>query len=92
MDKDRIDHYMKKFKEQGYNREQCKEIRIGLEEGLDVSYYAKKSYRAKQMREMRISLEQGIDILNFTVGYPQVSEMRRKRKRVAKEVLDDLLH
>ena len=92
MDKTKADYLTKKYKELGFNRRQLHEIYLGLLKDLDVQVYAKKEFRAAQMHEIRLALEQDINILELTVGYPQVSEMRRKRKRAAKAVVEDLVH
>ena len=92
MDKKKADYLIKKYKELGFSRWQLHEIYLGLLKDLDVSVYAKRKYRAAQMREIRLAQEMDIDILEFTTGYPQVSEMRRKRKKAAKAVMEDLAH
>ena len=39
-----------------FNKSQQKEIRLGLEEGLNISWYAKKEFIQEQMFEIRIGL------------------------------------
>lgn len=53
---------MAQYEAQGYNRNQLEEIRLGLEEGLNVSIYADKTYFAIQMRQIRFGLEAGLDV------------------------------
>ena len=45
-----------------FNEKQLKEIRLGLEKGLDVSIYAKPEFNNLQMKEIRLCLEKGLDI------------------------------
>ncbi len=39
-----------------------KQIRLGLEKGLDISVYAKPEFNKWQMREIRLGLEAGLDV------------------------------
>lgn len=41
---------------QEYDWEQMKEIRLGLEENLDVSTYARPEYNWEKMEEIRLGL------------------------------------
>ena len=45
-----------------FNEEQQREIKIGLNEGLDVSWYAKKEFSDGDMYLIRIGLEDGLDV------------------------------
>ena len=38
------------------------EIRQGLEDGLDVSWYAKPEFDYQQMEQIRLGLEEGLDV------------------------------
>lgn len=38
------------------------QIRQGLENGLDVSWYAKPEFDYKQMEQIRLGLEEGLDV------------------------------
>ena len=44
------------YMRQGYTADQVEEIKLGLEEGLDVDVYVKKEFFALQMREIRLGL------------------------------------
>ncbi len=43
-EKGKIEDLMKVYEEMGFNEKQLKEIRWGLEKGLDVSVYAKPEF------------------------------------------------
>ncbi len=45
-----------------FNKEQRKEIRVGLLDGLDVSWYAKPEFNWRQMDEIRLGLIKGLDV------------------------------
>ncbi len=48
------------------NEYQSMEVQAGLEQGVDVSLYAKPEYLAIQMRQLRLGLEAGLDISEFS--------------------------
>ncbi len=50
--------YMKK----GFTADQVEEIKLGLEEGLDIELYEKKELYALQMREIRLGLMQELAV------------------------------
>ena len=50
------------YRKQDFVNDQLHEIRLGLENGVDVSRYADKEYFAVQMRQLRFGLEEGLDI------------------------------
>lgn len=50
--KQKLDQYMN----QGFNSEQLNEIRIGLEDELDVSFYARRDMPASEMMYIRKEL------------------------------------
>jgi len=45
-----------------FDKEQQREIKIGLNEGLDVSWYAKKEFSDGDMYLIRIGLEDDLDV------------------------------
>ena len=45
-----------------FDFDQLKELRAGLDSGVDVTLYAKKEFLAIQMREIRQGLEEGLDV------------------------------
>lgn len=53
-----VDEVMKKIKEPKFNPAQINEILFGLEQGVDVSIYAKPEFNGAQMCEIRKGLEQ----------------------------------
>ena len=56
-------------------------IRIGLEENLDVSWYAKKEFNADQMREIRLGLIYNVDVSKYAkpeYSCEQMDEIREK--------------
>lgn len=57
-----VDEIMKKIKEPEFNPAQINEILFGLEQGVDVSIYAKPEFNYAQMWEIRNGLEKGIDV------------------------------
>lgn len=55
------------------------EIRKGLENGIDVSIYAKPEFNWQQMREIREGLEAGIDVSSYAdpnIPWTQIHNMR----------------
>lgn len=55
------------------------EIRKGLENGVDVSIYAKPEFNWQQMREIREGLEAGIDVSSYAdpnIPWTQMHNMR----------------
>ena len=70
--------------EESYTREQEEEIRLGLEEGLDIGLYARPGYTARQMRVLRQGLEAGVSLIHLAGEGKSASEMQRDLfKRVA---------
>ena len=51
-----------KLLKEGFTKEQVEEIRLGEEQFLDTSFYAKKEYLALQMKEIRLGMEHGLEI------------------------------
>jgi uncharacterized protein (DUF342 family) len=61
-----------------YGWQQMREIRIGLEEGLDVSVYKSLMYTAPEMRKRRLQLEEtGEDPLNTVLENVQREETKK---------------
>ncbi len=58
--KGKIEDLMKVYEEMGFNEKQLKEIRWGLEKGLDVSVYAKPEFDYAQMEEIRKVLRKSL--------------------------------
>ena len=75
-----IDEVMKKIEESGkFNSQQMKQIRIGLENRLDVSIYAKPEFDDDQMWEIRFGLEKGLDVSIYAKPEFDWSQMRQIR-------------
>lgn len=56
-----------------------RQIRMGLEEKIDVSIYANPNYNWQQMRELRIGLREGLDVTpyrNQLYNWQQMQEIR----------------
>lgn len=67
------------IKKHGFNKDQIKEIRLGLEKGLKVSLYADTCFNAKQMRQLRYGLEDKLKIKWYTnprYDYKQMEQIR----------------
>ena len=62
-----------------FNRQQKEEIRIGLEQGLDVSWYAKPDFTWIQMEEIRLGLEANIDVSIYS--YPGFTDGQMEQFR-----------
>ncbi len=59
--------------------ESLREIRKGLETGLDVALYAKPEYTWQQMHELRLGLEHQIDIKPYSKALYLPAQMREIR-------------
>ena len=57
-----VDNLMKTDCFNQFSNAQRKEIRLGLEKGLDISWYAKRNFKANQMEEIRLGLEKNLDV------------------------------
>ncbi|MBR5980008.1 MAG: DUF342 domain-containing protein [Oscillospiraceae bacterium] len=69
-----------KFLNRQYRAESLKEIRLGLEAGVDVSHYASLDYRWQQMREIRLGLEARVDTAVYEKPLYRSRQMREIRK------------
>ena len=56
-----------------------REIRIGLEERLDVSFYQNPLFQWQQMKEIRLGLESGISVNKYALIGKSSADMRRLR-------------
>ena len=57
-----------------------REIRYGLERGLDVSHYINVLFRERQMKEIRIGLQDGLDVTSYARLLYSATDMKEKRK------------
>ena len=62
-----------------FNEKQKKQIKHGLEQGLDVSCYATTAFNWKQMQEIRLGLEDGLDISAYAKPEYSVYQMKEIR-------------
>ena len=60
-------------------------IRIGLEDDLDVSWYATERFDTKQKVEILAGLREGLDISKYTNPKLTDEEMSKIRKKLKKE-------
>ena len=60
--------------------ENLREILIGLEEGLEISYYANHEFNYHQMREIRRGLEKRLDVSIYAKPLYQPRQMHEIRK------------
>lgn len=63
----------------GMRGECMREVRLGLEQNLDVSIYADERYGWKQMRELRKGLEHQIDVTPYAKPLYRADQMREIR-------------
>lgn len=68
-----------------------KQIRLGLEENLYVSIYAKLEFDSWQMREIRLGLEDDLDVFLYAKTEYTRKEMNDIRLRL-KEILEKELN
>ena len=66
-----------------YDSDQMREIRIGLERGLDVSVYADPKYNVYQMQQIRIGLERGLDVSVYADPKYNCMQMQVMRARLS---------
>lgn len=63
-----------------YDLDQLKELRAGLDSGVEIERYAKKEFLAIQMHQIRRGLEEGIDVSRYaSLDYDwfQMEEIRK---------------
>ena len=62
-----------------------KEIRLGLEQGLDVSIYAKIIFNKNQMFQIRLGLAKNLDVLIYAKPEFDEEQMKKIRKKLENE-------
>lgn len=72
-----LQDYAKNYSFDGY---QLAEMRAGLEEGLDISVFAKPEYSFDQMREIRLGMSSGVNFLLYCVPEMHYSKMKAIRE------------
>lgn len=66
-----------------YRDNQMRQIRFGLEKGLDVSCYADPKFKWKQMWQIREGLESGVDAASY--ADPEIGSFEMKQIRESME-------
>ena len=61
------------------------QIRLGLEQGLDVSLYADEDYNWSQMEEIRLGLEDNLNVSEYIDSELEPFEMQEIRLKLKKE-------
>ncbi len=85
--KSSIESELQKYKNGGkYDRDEMKEIRKGLESGVDVSMYANPErhlpFGEWQMREIRLGLEAGVDVSKYADPKYDSDQMKKIREKL----------
>ena len=78
-----MENVRKKYEEEGFLKDQIDEIEIGIQKGLNVTYYAKKEFLAIQMRQMRLGLEENLAVAKYAkpeYDWFQMEEIREGLK------------
>ncbi len=68
-----------------FDGKQKEEIRLGLEQDLDVSIYSKSNFNAWQMEEIREGLKEGLDVSLYAKSRHSWKKMRKIRTKLLKE-------
>ena len=68
-----------------FSEAQQEEIRMGIENNVDISIYAKKEFDEYQMAEIRIGLEENLDVSIYAKKEFNWQQMNEKRKILLKE-------
>lgn len=63
-----------------FDDDQIKEIRRGLENGVDVSWYADPKYNWKQMVQIYYGLRSGLDVSTYADPKYDAQQMREIRE------------
>ncbi len=75
-----INEVLQRLEVKEFTNDQIHEIQEGIEEGLDLTVYAKKEFLAIQMQEIRKGLEAGLDIATYASYDIPYDKMRQIRK------------
>lgn len=71
-----------KYKKEGFDSWQIKEIKKGLDRNLNVSLYAKEDFDYMQMMEIREGLEQNIDVSKYALKNIKSTCMKRIKEQL----------
>ena len=66
------------------------QIFTGLENGLNVSVYAKKYFNEDQMEQIREGLESNVDVLKYAKKEFDWKSMKKIRRKLEKEAREKL--
>ena len=59
-----------------------KQLRLGLQAGLDVSWYSMVGFSSAQMEQVRLGLEAGIDVSGYADPFIDALEMEDMRLKL----------
>ena len=68
-----------------YNSRQIEQIRLGYEEGVDVTSYITPEFNCKQIMQIRLGLKDGIDVHEYATPTLDQSKMKVIRRQLTKE-------
>ena len=74
-----------KYRQLGFRGNKLQQIKMGLEEGLDVSIYAKPEYNEWQMEQIRLGLKDHIDVGVYAFITIPADEMQHIREKLVYE-------
>ena len=74
-----------KYRQLGFRGNKLQQIKMGLEEGLDVSIYAKPEYNEWQMEQIRLGLKDHIDVSVYAFITIPADEMQHIREKLVYE-------
>jgi len=87
-----IDSLMKTKMFKQFDKEQQEEIKIGLENNLDVFVYAKPKYTWEQMNEIRLGLENNLDVSIYANPKYSWQEMLKIRAGLEKKIINIIIY
>lgn len=64
--------------------DQLKQVKKGLDAGVNVGIYADRRYSGKQMEEIRLGLEAKVDVYQYLKPTMRVEDMRYIRRELQK--------
>ena len=68
-----------------FSEAQQEEIRLGIENNVNISIYAKKEFDEYQMREIRYGLEDNLDVSVYAKPEFNEKQMKKIRKQLENE-------
>ncbi len=76
---------LEKYKSLGFSGNKLQQIKMGLEEGLDVSKYAKTEFNVWQMEQIRLGLRDHLDVSVYAFITIPADEMQHIREKLLYE-------